>query len=87
MSPDFSLQLLSQMMWVAAIVAGPLLIVILVVGVFVNVIQVVTQIQEMSLSFIPKLIAGVAVLTLFGGWMLRKLLEFCIAMFKIASQF
>lgn len=87
MSPDFSLQLLSRMLWVAVMVAGPLLLTILVVGVVVNIVQVVTQIQEMSLSFIPKLIAGIAVISILGGWMLHKLLEFCIAMFQIAGQF
>lgn len=67
-------------------VAGPLLLVILLVGVLINVIQVVTQIQEMSLSFIPKLIAACLVLSLLGGWMLRKLLAFCMALFQMIGN-
>lgn len=86
MSPDFALQLLSQMLWAAAIIGAPVLLVILGVGVLVNILQVVTQIQEMSLSFIPKLIATCAVFALLGGWMLRKLLEFCISMFQLMGK-
>ncbi|XZG71866.1 flagellar biosynthetic protein FliQ [Chitinibacteraceae bacterium HSL-7] len=87
MSPDFALQLLSKMLWAAAIVGAPVLLVILVVGVIINVLQVVTQLQEMSLSFIPKLLATCIVFALLGGWMLRKLLEFSISMFQMIGRF
>ncbi|WP_018749302.1 flagellar biosynthetic protein FliQ [Chitiniphilus shinanonensis] len=83
MSPDFALQLLSQMLWVAALISAPVLLTVLLVGILINIAQVVTQIQEMSLSFIPKLIAACVVFIFAGGWMLRKLLGFCMAMFQM----
>ena len=74
MSSDVALQLLAQLLWAAVIISAPILLCTLVVGLIVSVLQVITQVQDMALSFIPKLIATVLALTLFGPWMLRKLL-------------
>lgn len=79
MSPDQSTQLLSQLLWKAASISAPLLLAILLVGVLVSIFQVVTQIQEMSLTFVPKLIAAVAVLALAGPWMLGQLMAYSTA--------
>ena len=76
MSPDQSTQLLSQLLWKAALISAPLLLSVLLVGVLVSVFQVVTQIQEMSLTFIPKLIVSVVVLAVAGPWMLGQLMSF-----------
>ncbi len=74
MGSDAALQLMAQLLWNAVIICAPILISTLVVGLIVSVLQVVTQVQDMSLTFIPKLIATVLALTIFGPWMLRKLL-------------
>ena len=74
MSSDVALQLLAKLLWAAVIISGPILLCTLVVGLVVSVLQVITQVQDMALSFIPKLVATVLALTLFGPWMLRKLL-------------
>lgn len=74
MNSDVALQLMSQLLWGAVIISAPILLCTLVVGLIVSVLQVITQVQDMSLTFIPKLIATVLALTLFGPWMLRKLL-------------
>lgn len=74
MGSDVALGLLAQVLWGAVIISGPILACTLVVGLAVSVLQVVTQVQDMSLTFIPKLLATVLALTLFGSWMLRKLL-------------
>jgi flagellar biosynthesis protein FliQ len=67
------LELVSGAMLVVGKLAGPLLISALVIGVVVSLLQTVTQIQEMTLSFVPKLV-GMAVILLVGGnWMLREL--------------
>ncbi|HPN02246.1 MAG TPA: flagellar biosynthesis protein FliQ [Methylotenera sp.] len=76
MSSDAALQLVSQMLWTSLLIMAPLLIFVLIVGVLVSIFQVVTQIQEMSLSFIPKIITVVLVLQLFGPWMLRLLVTY-----------
>ena len=57
----------------------------LVVGLFISVIQAATQIQEMTLSFVPKLLTIAAVLFLFGDWMGQQLIEYCHAMLVVAA--
>ena len=74
MGSDTALQLMSQLLWGAVLICAPILISTLVVGLIVSVLQVVTQVQDMSLTFIPKLVATVCALTVFGPWMLRRLL-------------
>lgn len=76
MSPDQSSQLLVSLLWKAASISAPLLLSLLLVGVLVSVFQVVTQIQEMSLTFIPKLIVAVVVLAVAGPWMLGQLMAY-----------
>ncbi len=74
MGADLALQLMEQLLWAAVLICAPMLLSTLVVGLIISVLQVVTQVQDMSLTFIPKLIAAVVALTVFGPWMLRKLL-------------
>jgi len=76
MSSSLVLSLSSEMIWTAIIIAAPIIGATLVVGLLVSMLQVVTQIQESSLSFVPKLIAAAAVLLLLGGWMLSTLGQF-----------
>ena len=57
-------------------VAAPVLLTVLVVGLVVSVFQAATQINEATLSFVPKMIAAVAVLMIAGPWMLSTLVEF-----------
>ncbi len=76
MRPDLALQLLSEVLWNALLISAPLMAVTLVVGLLVSVVQVVTQIQEASLTFIPKLVAAVVVLVVSGPWMLKRLVGF-----------
>ena len=77
MSIDLAVMLTSKTLWAALLVAAPVLLAALLVSVF----QVVTQIQEMSLSFVPKLLSVVAVLVIGGSWMLRQIVSFATWMF------
>lgn len=70
---DLALVLASDMLWTAVLLAGPLIGITTLVGLAVSILQVVTQIQESSLAFVPKLIAAVGVLLVLGGWMLGTL--------------
>ena len=65
-----------EALWVTLIVSTPLLGVALVVGVLIGVIQAATSINEMTLSFIPKLIAMAVAIVLFGSWQLTILTDF-----------
>lgn len=78
MGSDAALTMFSTLLWNAALISAPVLGVTLLVGVLVSVLQAVTQIQDMSLSFIPKLIAAFIALVTFGPWMLRHLMAFAI---------
>jgi flagellar biosynthetic protein FliQ len=73
---ELALALTSDMLWTAILLAAPLLAFTTLVGLVVSVLQVVTQIQESSLTFVPKLIAAAAVLLVLGGWMLATLTRF-----------
>lgn len=76
MQEEFVLTLGQKMLELTAMLAGPLLIPALLVGLLVGMFQAATQINEMTLSFIPKLaIVGVA-LVVFGPWMLDSLISF-----------
>lgn len=76
MEQELALHLTQQMLMTAAKIASPFLITCLLVGLIVSIIQVATQIQEMTLTFVPKIIAGVMVVMFFGGWMLSTLAEY-----------
>jgi flagellar biosynthetic protein FliQ len=76
MSSDAALQMVSHMLWIGLLMMAPMLILVMLVGILVSIFQVVTQIQEMSLSFIPKIITVVLVLQIFGPWMLRLLVNY-----------
>lgn len=65
-----------EALWVIAMIASPLLISALVVGLFIGIIQAATSINEMTLSFIPKLIALAVAIYFFGSWQLAVLTDF-----------
>ncbi|HVL99746.1 MAG TPA: flagellar biosynthetic protein FliQ [Egibacteraceae bacterium] len=67
------LQIVAGALMIAAKLAAPILVVSLAIGVVVSLVQTVTQVQEMTLTFVPKLV-GVALIVMFGGsWMIREL--------------
>lgn len=76
MSQGEVLELGRQAMLVGLQVAMPILIAALVVGLIVSVFQAVTQIQEMTLQFVPKILAVGLVALVAGGWMLTQIVEF-----------
>ena len=76
MGSDLALQLLADVLWNTLLIGAPLLAVTLAVGLLISVVQVVTQVQEQSLTFIPKIVAAVVVLVVTGPWMLKRLVAF-----------
>lgn len=65
-----------QGLYMLLLVSAPILLAVLVVGLVVSVFQAATQINEATLSFVPKVIAAVAVLAIAGPWMLTMLVEY-----------
>jgi len=76
MSPEFAIELGKEALTVAVLIAAPILLSALAAGLLIGMFQAATQINEQTLSFVPKL--GVMVVTLFVGapWMLNVLLDF-----------
>lgn len=68
---------------VATKIAGPILITALLIGVVVSLLQTITQIQEMTLTFVPKLVGAGLVIVLGGNWMLRELVGWATALWGI----
>lgn len=76
MNEEMVLTLAERSIVTVLLVAGPILILALAVGLLVSIFQATTQIQEQTLAFIPKIIAVLVGIIFFGPWMLSKLIEF-----------
>lgn len=86
MQEHFALKLLSEMLWTGLLVSMPLLGTTLIVGVAISFLQVITQVQEMSLTFVPKLVAAVLVLLACGSWMLGKIVAYSESLFSAIAS-
>ena len=81
MSQDQVIVLVSQLFWAGLLIAGPILLATLLVGLLVSLFQVVTQLQEMSSSYVPKLVVAAAVIVTLGPLMLTRLTGFASTLF------
>jgi len=85
MDSDTAMHLLSETLLTAAKISAPMLLATLAVGVLVSILQVVTQIQEMTLTFIPKLVVVVAMFLATGAWMMAVVVEFTKRLFGLIA--
>ena len=85
MDADFAVRLLSETLLAAVKMSAPILLTTLVVGLLISIVQVVTQIQEMTLTFVPKLGVVVIVCIVLGTWMLAVAVELAKRMFETAA--
>lgn len=76
MNAETVLGLAETGIWTVLIVAGPLLLIALGLGLAVSVFQATTQIQEQTLAFIPKIVGVLVALVVFGPWMLSQVVNF-----------
>ena len=86
MSVDTVMSLTGEAILLALKLAGPFLVAGLVVGVVVSVLQAATQIQEMTLQFIPKIAVMVLVVVIAGPWMLAEITGYTTDLFKSIPQ-
>ncbi|VVC85080.1 flagellar biosynthesis protein FliQ [Sideroxydans sp. CL21] len=82
MTPESVMTIAQQAMELTLMVSAPLLLTALIIGLVVSIFQAATQINEMTLSFIPKLIGMFAVLILSGPWIIGLLLDYMIRLFS-----
>ena len=76
MNESVVISIVKETLYTAMLVGGPILILSLLVGLLVSIFQATTQIQEQTLSFIPKLIVIALTLVVGGAWMLNELIQF-----------
>jgi flagellar biosynthetic protein FliQ len=86
MNQDVVVSLTMDAITVAMKIAVPMLMAGLVVGLVVSIFQAVTQIQEQTLAFIPKVVALVAIIAIFGPWMLGQLETYTTALWASIPQ-
>jgi flagellar biosynthesis protein FliQ len=87
MSQEIILKLAKDTLQITLLISGPLLVVSLVVGILVSIAQVVTSIQDMTLSFVPRVIAVFLTFLLVLPWMLSTLLSFAAQLFGHLERF
>lgn len=85
MDSDFAIRLLTDTLLAAVKMSAPILLATLIVGLLVSIVQVVTQVQEMTLTFVPKLATVVIVCLMLGSWMLTVAVELAKRMFETAA--
>ncbi|HVT88382.1 MAG TPA: flagellar biosynthesis protein FliQ [Tepidisphaeraceae bacterium] len=81
MGLDQATDLLRQTLVLAFIIAAPMLVIGMIVGIIVSLLQAVTQIQEQTLTFVPKITAMIAAAIVLMPWIAQRLLDYAAAMF------
>lgn len=87
MTPDFVVTITTKALEISLLVAAPMLLFGLVAGLVVSIFQAVTQIQEMTLTFIPKILAVVAAFIIFFPWMMDLVINFTVNLFMNLNQY
>jgi len=82
MTPEFVVSIAQEAIRTTILVAMPVLILALAVGLLISIFQAVTQIQEMTLTFVPKIVVVLLGLLFFASWMLQHLMTFAVNTFE-----
>ena len=78
---EYFVAVAKQALFLTLILTGPPVVTAMLVGLTISIVQATTQIQEQTLTFVPKLVAVVATLALAGPWMLAQLISFATALY------
>jgi flagellar biosynthetic protein FliQ len=81
MTPETVISLVRQALEIAMLTAGPMLLASLVTGLLISIFQAATQINEMTLTFIPKLVVMFLVLVILGPWMLSVIVDYVVKLY------
>ena len=79
--PEYFVAVAKQALFLSLILTGPPVLTAMLVGLTISILQATTQIQEQTLTFVPKLFAIVATLALSGAWMLAQLIAFTASIY------
>jgi flagellar biosynthetic protein FliQ len=83
MTQEFAIQFLTDAIYTTMLISGPILLVTLVVGFMISVFQAVTSINEMTLTFIPKIISVIILLLILLPWMINVMETYTINVFNL----
>jgi len=86
MTQEFAIFIVRETLFTALMIAAPMLLAGLITGVTISLLQSVTQLQEMTLTFIPKILAVVTVMILFSPWMVNVMLGFMNMIYGYIAQ-
>ncbi len=86
MTEMFALELGKNAVTMTIMLAAPMMVVALVIGLVISVFQALTQIQEQSLTFVPKILAVFGTLLVAGPWLLKNLLNYTMGLFNMLPQ-
>ena len=87
MTPEIAVDLFREALWLTSLIVAVCVVPSLIVGLMVAVFQAATQINEQTLSFIPKLVGMFLVLILAGPWMLQMMVDYIRRLFESIPQF
>ena len=87
MTPDFAINMCRKAVETILLVSAPMLLAGMIIGLLISIFQAATQINEQTLSFIPKLVAVFLTLLIFGPWIIRILTSFTIGIFDSMATF
>ncbi|MGB9767072.1 MAG: flagellar biosynthesis protein FliQ [Sulfurihydrogenibium sp.] len=86
MGIDLAVNLVYQMFKITLIISTPVILLIFIVGLLISILQAATQINEMTITFVPKIIAALIGLIIFGSWMTTKLVDYTRESFETIIQ-
>lgn len=86
MTPEAVVELIQGAIWTALLLGGPFLAAAMVVGLIVSVLQAATQVNEMTLTFVPKAITTAIILWVGSHWLFQQWMSFTVAIFEMVGQ-
>lgn len=86
MSENMVMSIVKEALYTSLLVGGPILILTLLVGLLVSIFQATTQIQEQTLTFVPKVIVIALTLAIGGNWMLNEIIKFTIKIMNMIAN-
>ena len=87
MTPDFAINMCRKAVETILLVSAPMLLAGMIIGLLISIFQAATQINEQTLSFIPKIVAVFLTLLIFGPWIIRILTAFTVGIFDSMATF
>lgn len=85
MTPDIAIDLMLQAIWLVITIVALLVVPGLITGLLVSLFQAATQINEQTMSFLPRLIVTLLALAMSARWLVTQLMDFCVRFFSYAS--